>query len=221
MPLFHDLTDVPDRLETDALVIRAVRETDAELDYEALMESREFLRLWEGNSWPEDDFTLDDNRDDLRTMERRHAARDSFGFTVINPAGTECFGCVYIFPTDAAMFARCTITPVDDAAWPDHDAAVYFWVRTGRLKDALDRTLLDTLGRWLTDDWAFERVLFVTNEHLGQQVTLFKGAGLPLRFRVNDPTARGKFLAFGTASSATRERSDAARQALVSQSPSS
>src|SRR5215218_4357264 len=86
-----------DELRTDEFLLRPIRESDAELDYDAVMESREFLRLWEQSTWPEDDFTVEANRADMAKLERRHAEGESFTYTVMNLEETRCLGCVYIF----------------------------------------------------------------------------------------------------------------------------
>lgn len=161
------------------------------------MESREFLRTWEQSSWPEDSFTVEANREDLRKLERRHAAKESFTYTVMNSTEVRCLGCVYIFPIDADMFARAEISAVDGSKWSDYAAAIYFWIRKSRLADALDRRLLDAMGPWLAHDWRFDSFLFITNEQFEQQVQMIESADLPLSFCISDPKAKGAFLAYG------------------------
>ncbi|HWU57775.1 MAG TPA: N-acetyltransferase, partial [Microbacteriaceae bacterium] len=80
---------VPAELRTDAFVLRPIVADDAELDFAALMETREYLRLWEQSSWPEDDFTVEANRADLVGLEERHAAHRAFTYTVLDPNGTQ------------------------------------------------------------------------------------------------------------------------------------
>lgn len=198
---FDDI-HAPQGLRTDEFLLRPIRASDAELDYEAVMESREFLRLWEQSSWPEDDFTVDANRDDLAKLEQRHADGESFTYTVLDPTETRCLGCVYIVPTDARMFSRSEISSADGDRWSTYEAAVYLWVRGSRLADGLDRRLLDALGPWLERDWSIGRHLFVTNEQFEQQVSMIEGTGLRRRFQIKDPKHVGKSLAFARTSSA-------------------
>ena len=197
MPFIHDAIHVPNGMRTNDFVLRPIREADAELDHQAVMESREFLRTWEQSSWPEDDFTVEANREDLRKLQRRHAANESFTYTVMNLTEAQCLGCVYVFPTDANIFARAEICAIDGTNWSDYAAAVYFWIRKSRLADALDRRLLDVLGPWLAHDWRFDDFLFITNEQFEQQVEMIENAELPLAFRISDPKAEGDFLAYG------------------------
>lgn len=187
----------PVQFRTDEFLVRPLRETDAELDYEAVMESREFLRVWEQSTWPADDFTVEANRKDLARHERQHEEGESFTYTVMRPDERECLGCVYIFPTSAPMYSRAQISALDDDAWSGHEAAVYFWVRQSRLADGLDRRLLDALGTWFRQEWGMARPLVVTNEQFLQQVAVIESGGLQLRFRLAFPNEPGLSLAYG------------------------
>ena len=72
---FRNMTgEVPHGFSTDRFLIRPVTVADAQLDFDAVMSSKEFLRTWEQASWPEDDFTVEANRADLDKMETRHEA---------------------------------------------------------------------------------------------------------------------------------------------------
>ncbi|RIQ32164.1 GNAT family N-acetyltransferase [Jiangella rhizosphaerae] len=185
-----------DGLTTDEFVLRPITVADVELDYAAVMESREYLRTWEQSGWPADDFTVDGNRADLEGLEQRHTERKAYTYTVLNPAGTECLGCVYLMPTDARSFAGARITPVGDHRWDDYAAAVYFWVRKSRLAAQLDRVLLDALRTWLARDWNLGGHLFVTNEQFTQQVEMIGRTDLELRFEIAEPDKPGRYLAY-------------------------
>jgi len=192
----NDDFHAPVELRTDEFLLRPIRVSDAELDYEAVMESREFLRTWEQSSWPEDDFTVDANREDLERAVRRHTDGESFTYTVMDPTEMQCLGCVYIFPTDARMFARKQVSAIDGGQWSRYEAAVYFWIRKSRLDDGLDRRLLDALRAWLQHEWPFENHVIITNEQFEQQVAVIESAGLQLRFQLEDPNEPGKSLAY-------------------------
>ena len=187
---------VPAELRTDEFLLRPIREADAALDYEAVMASREYLRPWEGTSWPADDFTLEANRADAEKLERWHVAGERFTYTVLDPTETQCLGCVYIAPTGAPLFARQQIAALDGARWSAYAVAVHFWIRTSRLADGLDRRLLDALGPWLATDWQIAHHLIITNEQVAQQVALIERTGRRLSFRLMTPKQRGDSLAY-------------------------
>ncbi len=191
-----DAANVPSGLTTDDFVLRPLVVADAELDYAAVMESRELLRRWEQSTWPADDFTVAGNRADLARHERLHVAGEAFTYTVMDQAEVECLGCVYIFPADARFLAASKVTPVADDRWEEVDAAVYHWVRTSRLGTPVERDLLDALRAWLADAWPLERHVFVTSEPFGQQVALLEDTDLELRFVIEEPDKPGRFLAY-------------------------
>jgi hypothetical protein len=177
-------------------VLRPIVADDAALDYEAVMESREFLRGWEQTGWPADDFSVEANRADLARMQQGHEQSESFGYTVMNPTETQCLGCVYVFPSDAPLFTRPQIVAVDDDRWSYFDAVVHFWVRTSRVADELDRRLLDTLSGWFQHDWRLERYLLATSERCEQQMALIQSTDRRLRFELKYPDRTGKELAY-------------------------
>lgn len=107
---------VPEGLQTAEFLIRPLRTTDVELDYAAVMESKEFLRKWDQSTWPE--------------------------------------------------------------------------------AEGMDRTLLNTLRPWFEKKWDFDGYLYMTNEQLGQQVTLFEEADLQRQIEVKLPKLPGAFLAY-------------------------
>jgi len=188
---------VPAGLNTDEFILRPIMAADAARDHEAVMETRADLRVWEQSSWPDDAFTVEANREDLADLERRHAERRAFTYTVLDPDGTDCLGCVYIFPTTATFLTRATVTPiVEHAVWAEVDAVVYFWVRKSRISSGLDFRLLEALRSWLAEEWAFVRTVFVTNEQFEQQVRLLDRARMHLRFELREPGKPGTYLVY-------------------------
>lgn len=193
---FSSTQTAPAGLVTDTFVLRPITASDAELDHAAVMESKEYLRTWEQSSWPADDFTVAANREDLASLEQRHTAGTAYTYTVLDPTGTECLGCVYIVPPDAAFLSKARITPVTEERWQDVDAAVYFWVRRSQLAAQTDRALLDALRSWLADEWDLPHHLVVTNEQFTQQVELIESTDLRLRFHIAEPDKPGRYLAY-------------------------
>lgn len=186
----------PAELRTSEFLLRPIQGSDTALDHEAVMASKAYLRPWEGTGWPADNFTVEDNRADVVKLERWHAAGERFTYTVLNPTGTQCLGCVYIAPTGALLYTRKQIAALDGTRWSEYDVAVNFWVRTSRLADRLDRRLLDALGPWLAREWRIARHLIIVNEQVAQQVALLERTGRRLSFRLTDPKQSGDSLAY-------------------------
>lgn len=192
----NEKATIPDGLVTDEFLIRPLSETDVELDYAAVMESKEYLRKWEQANWPADDFTLADNLKDLQRHEREHIHRESFTFTVMNPTETECLGCLYIFPLTARWLSKAEVTPMGDAVLADYEAVISFWIRQSRLAEGMERRLLDVVRPWFEQEWTFDGLLYFTNEAVEKQVAMFEAAGLQLRFEVKLPKQSAKSLMY-------------------------
>jgi hypothetical protein len=193
----HPDEPVPGGLRNDEFVLRPITAADAEMDYRAVMETRRYLRLWEQSSWPADDFTVDANREDLVGLEKRHLAHRAFTYTVVDPAGTECLGCVYVFPTTATFLAKSAVTAVGDDDWSEVEAVIYFWARLSHMELGLDGRLLDALRAWFATEWKVARAVYVTNEQFRHQVDLIDRTDLVLKFTLLEPDKPGTYLVFG------------------------
>ncbi|HET7414955.1 MAG TPA: N-acetyltransferase [Arthrobacter sp.] len=112
-------------------------------DHAAWMSSIEHIRTTPGypdGNWPPlEGMTLEANRADLDRHAADFAARTGFTFTVLDPAGGDVIGCVYLYPT----------------ASEDYDVAVQSWVRADHAD--LDVPLADAVDAWLTAEWPWER----------------------------------------------------------------
>lgn len=188
---------IPAGLTTDEFVLRPITAEDAERDYAALMETRQYLRLWEQSAWPADDFTIEANREDLAGLELRHSEHRAYTYTVVDPEGAEALGCVYVFPTSASFLAKSEVTPVGDDDWADVEAVVYFWARLTRLDKGTDARLLAALRDWFREEWNLTRTVFVTNEQFAQQVELIGRTDLILKFELVEPDKPGTYLVYG------------------------
>ncbi len=195
---FSDATEpVPTELRTKEFVLRPIVVDDTEMDYAAVMETREQLRLWRQSTWPEDDFTVEANRKDLVDLEERHAAHRAFTYTLIDPDGTKCLGCVYVFPTSATFLAKSTVKPFGDEEWTDVDAVIFFWVRLHQMELGVDERLLAALRTWFRQEWKLDKTVYVTSEPFTQQVDLMNRTDLSLKFELLEPGKPGKRLVFG------------------------
>jgi hypothetical protein len=143
---------IPSTLETDRVSLRMLRLSDAEADYEAVMESQRRLRAGSPNGWPREGFTLAENRTDLTRHESEFDARIAFAYTVLNPVRDKVLGCLYINPSQTA------------------DADVYMWTRDSVHRTGLTTHLFDAVDGWLKSCWPFDNLNYVrTNYYLPTQ----------------------------------------------------
>ncbi|HEX4089925.1 MAG TPA: hypothetical protein VHZ33_14520 [Trebonia sp.] len=133
-----------------ALHLRPITEADAEIDYPAVMGSRE--RLWEmfgpAWSWPKAAMTLDADRRDLKRHAEEIAAHQSFNYVLLNEGETEVFGCVYIDPPERA----------------GADGEVSWWVVDDLVGSESERAFDALVPRWIEDDWPFHQPRYLGRE---------------------------------------------------------
>lgn len=136
---------VPTLRVTADFRIRPLLGSDAELDYAAVMSSRDHLQgVFGAGDWPRDDLTLEQDRQALAGHEKEFAGRSSFTYTVMNPDETECLGCVYIYP----------------ARVDDYDAEIVFWVSQAAYDRGLDPVLQRELEAWFSGAWPFTEIVY-------------------------------------------------------------
>lgn len=180
--IWHSVVlSVPSGLRTREFILRPLRVTDAELDFDALTASREALLVFSGGCWPTGDFSLTDNVADLKRHEREHHEGSAFTFTVMNPQETRCLGSVYIHPL--RFILRHLTEEWDELDWHgihDSEPVAHFWVRPEL--ENLDRRLLVILVDWLKHTWRFEHFSFLANTQQGRILELFEEARLQRRF---------------------------------------
>jgi hypothetical protein len=119
---------VPRELVTEEFRLEPLGPQHNAGDYEAWMSSIDHIRAtpgFEGWRWPDPEMTPEQNLGDLRQHAEEFAQRSGFTYTVLDPTGTLCLGCVYILPTGAPLFARRQIAAIDDARWSEYDVAVH------------------------------------------------------------------------------------------------
>ena len=167
----------------DGFIVRPLMPSDVALDYEAVISSREFLFHWEQNPpYPSEDFSLEDNLQDIEKMCSVHHDGSRYTYTVMNAAETEALGCVYLIPNDDRMYLTAEVTSRDGTELSTVDATVSFWVRPSTWDDGFERILLDAVLKWLHNDWSLKRPVIITNEHLHHQIATMEGLGLTRRF---------------------------------------
>ena len=192
MSFYPENQPVPGLLRTDDFVLRPLTTAHVELDYAALMVSTDMLRQWGGTSWPTDDFTLEENWEDLAMHDREHQERVAFTYTVLTPDEKECLGCVYITPlTDSVALNPEVLTDVA----PD-TAVVGFWVKQPRLADHLDERLLAALRDWFAREWQFSVVCFSTRDINTQQVQLLEAAGMKKHYTISVSRRANQFILY-------------------------
>lgn len=138
----------PERVDlVDGYHLRPIRADDVDLDYPAVMGSRE--RLWsiygDAWGWPPATMTVEADRDDLAHHEREIAEHVTFNYAILDADETRLVGCVYLDPHD------------------ESDAESSWWVVDELVGSALEKELDAFVPHWLRTTWGFDRVRFPFN----------------------------------------------------------
>jgi len=127
--------------------LRPIRAADVEIDYPAVMGSRE--RLWtkygQAWGWPPATMSYEADREDLAHHEAEIAAHETFNYAILDEGETELLGCVYIDPPDYRAPAGA-------------DATVSWWVVDERVGGELERAVGEFVPHWLAETWRFGAV---------------------------------------------------------------
>jgi hypothetical protein len=144
VPFVPDSFAVPEELATAGFRLLPLGPEHNQRDHAAWSTSIDHIRAtpgFAGSDWPpREGMTLEQNRGDLERHARDFADRTGFTYTVLDPAGDDVLGCVYIYPAGDA----------------GHDAQVRSWVRASAAR--LDEPLYRAVAAWLAESWPFERV---------------------------------------------------------------
>jgi hypothetical protein len=150
MPWLPEGFEHPQRVELPTgHHLRPIREQDVEIDYPAVMGSRE--RLWkkygEAWGWPPEDMTFAADREDLARHEAETEAHETFNYAVLDAGESELLGCVYI-------------DPPDEQSPPGTEAVVSWWVVDRAVGSELERALAAFVPRWLAETWRLGSVRY-------------------------------------------------------------
>ena len=177
MTFYLSQAPVPEGLRNAEFMLRMLRATDVELDYDAVISSREQLLIRSGGDWPVEGFSLAENLADLQRHEQEHLERKAFTYTMMNTTETFCLGCVYINPL-LPLLERLQAGDQATSNVQEPAAYVSFWVRSSRLADDLDKRLLAALRAWFKEEWSFSQVVYYAGERQTRFLQLYQEAGM-------------------------------------------
>jgi hypothetical protein len=168
--------DVPIRLETAEFVIHRQRISDHQLDYLAVMDSKETLREWSDSEWPEDDFTLEQNAEDIAGHIADHEQDEDYGFSIFSPNENQLLGSLYLnsvapllenYPTDPETLKRLL----------EFDVRLEYWLRTGT-SAGLEKNFVQAVLTWLEASWWFKHPVFGSRRNMNSRRKLYAELGM-------------------------------------------
>lgn len=142
--LVSDTFVLPEHLRNEQFQFEMLAPEYGEIDYDAVMSSRDRLThvFSENDRWPRATLTLENNIADLQRHEAEFKRREAFAYAVFSADKQRYIGCVYLFRSEV----------------PEYDCKVYLWVRDSEFE--LDAALYKSVNAWLGESWEFSRVAY-------------------------------------------------------------
>lgn len=127
--------------------LRQIRESDVDIDYPAVMGSRE--RLWtifgEAWGWPSESLTFEKDAADLARHEKEMTENRSFNYALLNEPESTLLGCVYIDPPERV----------------GADADISWWVVNELVGSPLALSFDEIVPQWIARSWPFREPRFI------------------------------------------------------------
>lgn len=160
MPIFEEI--ISEELYDEDFIIRPLRETDASMDFDAMLDRLEVQEWVDAGN----DFTYENNLANIQRHSAAHQTRKALTFTVLDPSESRALGCVYLDRVGDVYF-------VDEAKPVQADAVILrFWVRDTEIENDRDAELFEVLELWLRT-WQLEQaVYFVVDDDDMRQAIL-------------------------------------------------
>jgi hypothetical protein len=176
MPLLPADHPPPAELRTPDAVIRRQERGDAVADYEAVMSSKASLRVWCDDAWPEDTFTLEENRADLDGHIADARSGVAFGYTIWDGQGERVLGSLYL-EQPAAVLATYEVDDAVRGALASCDVRVEYWLRDDVPDDA-ERRIVVAIEDWLARAWPFDRACWGSRRGMLARRALLESLGM-------------------------------------------
>jgi hypothetical protein len=161
-----------------------------ELDYEAVRASQGHLRRWSDSSWPEDDFSVAANREDLGMHIAEAEQGIAYGYTVFSPERDKVYGSLYLNPI--SMFAEnYRLDEAAEAVFAQALVEVDYWLRPElEADDAFHRGFVETVHAWLVAEWGYQRPLWGSREQLTQRRIFYRRIGMKQTLELDSKRGR-------------------------------
>jgi hypothetical protein len=176
MSIFRPKFQPPRTFENESLVIFPTDEAFYLSDYEAVMKSKNGLRVWSQSDWPKDSFTAEENKEDLLHHVADNKTHAAYGYMIYAPDHKTCYGSLYVNPL-APIPENYSISTEDAAMLAGYDARLDFWVVDGEA--ALERQITESLREWMKEGWAI-RALFACRREMRERQAIYRALGLEL-----------------------------------------
>ena len=167
---------IPNKFVSTAFHFEVLEPKHVQLDYQALMSSQNYLRRWSNSTWPEDNFSVEDNLKDLEWHYEEFKGKFAFTYTILDKSGNKCLGCIYIRPTGSIR----NLKPDEIELLEFSAYFCSFWVIDEIRNTNLGQEIFTSIKNWIKNDWSYARMLYTSNLEIPDQQTLYQENGLEL-----------------------------------------
>jgi hypothetical protein len=170
---FPNDKEVPSKLIFDSILIRQLRSTDNELDYQAVIES----------GFRPEGFPKEENLKQISKHERDHNDRKEFAFTIMDVNETICYGCIFIKPINPFLkFAFFNDRVIESLDIKENDPGISFWITPKGWKLNLFERILKELKNWFKAEWSYDRLFFLGIRPSQEEIDEIEKIGLKRNF---------------------------------------
>lgn len=147
-------------------------------DYQAVMQEKNYLRIWSQSTWPEDDFTAQQNSEDLALHVEDNQTHRAYGYMLYTPDKKFCLGSVY-FNSLASLNKWYDINETDHTNLLNKFAArIDYWCVQG-----MDKKITMALHEWVKSEWQIN-VLWASRDQLTERTKTFSALASCLEARL-------------------------------------
>lgn len=176
MTLNPERNPVPTTLVTSGFRLHRQRPSDNPKDYDAVMASKALLRTWSDSPWPEDDFSLQQNAEDLAGHIEDFEHDLAYGFSIFTPNESRLIGSLYLDPV-APFIDDYAVDEATATRLSEFDVRLEYWLRHDA-ESTFEETFVRAVLAWLEDAWWFQRPVFGSRRAMTARRALYEALGL-------------------------------------------
>lgn len=192
MNIFQPDFTPPATLSTDEFSIFPTSLEYYMSDYEAVMKSRDYLRIWSVSDWPSDTFTAEENREDLKLHIDDNQTHSAYGYMIYDREHSKCFGSLYVNPISTIL--ENYLIPSDiEPVLRSSDARIDYWVRSDERE--ADAQITQMIRNWLTNNWKI-KPLFSARSGMDLRIQNYLEAGMQELAKLKSTSSETRLLLF-------------------------
>lgn len=190
--IFTQEFNPPQELITSEFILFPTNDKFYQSDYVAVMRNMELLRIWSQSTWPEDDFSPKQNKEDLGQHIEDNRTHAAYGYMLYEPDMSKCYGSVYVNPLEVVK-NNYDITDEEKKTLDQYHARVDFWVIEDN--SDIEKIITEELQAWFKNIWKIN-VLFSARIGLNKRIGIYEELGVNCKMKLKSKTSDMNLLLF-------------------------